>query len=313
MNLRRDDDTLGLSLASSGGANALSTGLARMEPTNGLAARIGKMVSENTAFEVIYWQAFPNDERATATASAFGNPIDANLTFGGLSYDNGGGAQLVDAFFQGTQAMSVTRSFDYRNFEFNLLRLPLSLSGCGNKGKTNVAFVAGFRYFQAEEGLDLFADLNNEIQGDDPNNELTYAIDTSNDLAGVQLGGLLNYQFTSRLYGQFGTKVGLYNNHMEQRQAIAGGNGLATVGGQAFDVTAEKDDLAFVAELDAGLAYSISAHWRMSLGYKMLAISSYADATSQLLNSFTIADAGQIMDHDSLILHGLFIGAEYAW
>ena len=278
---------------------------------NGLAARVGKMMNENTAFEVIYWQGFPNDERATVAASATGNPINANLSFGGLTYDNGGGAQPVDAFFQGTQSMSVTRSFDYRNFEFNVLRLPFSLSG--SNGKTNLALVAGFRYFQAKEGMDLFADLNNEVLGDDPNNELTYDIDTTNDLAGIQLGGLLNYQLTPKLYGQFGTKVGLYNNRMQQRQAVGGGNGLAMVGGQAFDVTAEKDDVAFLAELDAGLAYSFTDHWRMSVGYKMLTVSSYADASSQMLNSFTIGDAGQIIDNDSLILHGLFIGAEYAW
>jgi hypothetical protein len=303
LNLDRDDDNEGTILATSAGSTALTTGMSRMDRASGLAARIGKMMNQNTAFEFIFWQAFPSDEVSVAASSLTGNPIDANLAFGGLNYDNGAGVQPVDAYFQGAQSIELTRSFDYRNFEFNFLRLPFSLSGCGCNGRTNLALLAGFRYFQAEEGLRLFA----------PVDDVAYNVETTNDLAGIQVGGLLNYQLTRKLSGQFGTKVGLYNNSVEQRQRVSGGNGTATVGGQPFDVSSAKDDVAFLAELDAGLAYSFNPNWRMNVGYKLLTVSSYADAANQLPQSFTLSDAGQIQDNNSLILHGLFIGAEYSW
>ena len=311
LNLGRDDDTVGTALASSGGVDVLSTSSARMDRASGVGARVGKMINQNNAFEVIYWQVFPQDEVGFTAASITGSPIDANQSFGGLTYDDGSGAAPLDTFFQGAQSIAVKRKFDYRNFELNFLRLPFNLSGAS--GRATLALVAGFRYFEGAEGLELFADPFNETRGDDPASEVSYFVDVENQLAGIQVGGLGSYQLTDKLYGQFGTKVGLYNNHMTQHQSVSGGNGFGTLGGSKFDIASDKNDAAFLAEVDAGLAYSFTQNWRLNAGYKLVAVSSYADATSQLLRDFTVPAAKNIQDNNSLILHGFFFGAEYAF
>jgi|GEM_PF-4691708 len=311
LNLGRDDDNWGSTLASSGGIDALSTGSARMGRASGVGVRVGKMLNQNNAFEVVYWQVFPQDEVGFTAASLTGNPIDTSQSFGGLTYDDGFGATPLDSIFQGAQSMAVKRKFDYQNFELNFLRLPFNLTGAN--GRATLALVAGFRYFEGSEGFELFADPFNETRGDDPASEVSYFVDVENQLAGLQVGGLGSYQLTDKLYGQLGTKVGLYNNHMKQRQTVSGGNGFGMLGTSKFDVASDKNDLAFLAEVDAGLAYSFTQNWRLNVGYKLVAVSSYADATSQMLRNFTVPNAKDIQDNNSLILHGLFIGAEYAF
>lgn len=315
----RDDDNFNAPLVrnSTTGADILSAGgSARMGDTSGVGVRLGKMLNQNTAVEFVYWQLFPDDSTDFAQASVVGSTLNSNLAFTGLTYDStvGAGAVPVDDFFTDSQYMSITRSFDYRNFEANFLRLPYTLGSCG--GGARLALLAGFRYFQADESLKLFSDDLNEIPGDDPNHELCYTNEVENRLAGFQVGGLLNYQMTSRLSGQVGSKVGIYNNRMRQTQAVFGGAGGAIIASSAqpFGLVSKKDDVAFLGEFDAGLAYCVNSNWRLSGGYKVLAISGYADSVNQIPGNIAdISTTGLIQDNNSLILHGIYVGAEYSW
>ena len=84
--------------------------------------------------------------------------------------------------------------------------------------------------------------------------------------------------------------------------------------GQSFALENQKDDVAFLAEFDAGISYCLTPAWRLSGGYKVLAVSGYADSVSQFPNTFTsLVDAAEIKNHDSLILHGIYAGIEYSW
>jgi len=208
------------------------------------------------------------------------------------------------------------RTYDYRNFELNLLKMPFVCGGPGSRAR--LALLAGARYFRGDESFGLATDLLNETFGDNPNNELIYQNDVENHLVGFQLGALLDYQLISRVSGMLSWKVGVYNNHMRMEQAVAGGNGNAIVNagpftGQAFAVNSSKDDVAYLAELGAGLSYS--AHrWRVSLGYRAIAVSGFAQAISQIPYDFTdLASAAAIQDHDTLILHGAYSGLEFTW
>lgn len=324
MNLWRDDDNFGYPLATATanpGVPVLQTSGARMEDASGFGVRLGKMLNQNSAVEFIYWQVFPGDETAIAQNSVVGSTINSTLLFNDLTYDStvGAGAVPVQDFFTDSQYMSVTRTFDYRNFELNFLRLPYVFGGC-NTGKARLALLAGVRYFKADESLTLFSDDLNEIPGDDPNHELTYLNEVENDLVGFQVGGVLNYQVTSRLSGQFGSKAGIYNNRMKQTQAFSGGAGGALIGGagpdagQPFALVSKKNDVAFLGEFDAGVAYCVNSNWRLTGGYKVLAISGYADSVNQIPYTYnSLATTGLIQDNNSLILHGLYFGVEHSW
>lgn len=323
INLWRSDDNFGHPLAFDSAnptTTVLATGQARMQSSSGLGVRFGKMLSGNSAVEVIYWQVFPDDQTAIADAAVIGNPVTSSIDFNSLAYDNlgGGGAVPVNDFFTDAQSMSVTRSFDYRNFEINFLKLPFVYGGNPNS-RARVALLAGARYFQATEELEFFSDDLNNVRGDDPANELKLKTELYNHLVGFQLGCLFDYQFTCRLSGQLGSKVGIYNNHMRHVQSVTGDAGGADItagpnAGQTYGLDTKKDDVAFLGEIDAGLAYCLNSNWRLSGGYKLLALSGYANPTKQLPRSFDdLGAAGLIHNDDSLILHGAYVGAEYCW
>jgi hypothetical protein len=134
---------------------------------------------------------------------------------------------------------------------------------------------------------------------------------------------MLDYCITPRFSAQIGGKIGIFNNHQKQRQVVAslpGGAGGAMIAGtgpdagQPFGVETNKDDVAFMTEWDAGLAFNINQNWRISGGYKVLAIAGYVDSASQIPHRFdSLATAAAIKDNDSLILHGIYAGVEYAW
>lgn len=323
MRLWRSDDNFGHPLAIDSAnptTTVLASGMARMESANGLGVRIGKMLSGCSAVEFIYWQAFPEDKTAVADQAFVGAPITSVIDFNSLTYDNlaGGGAVPVNDFFTDAQYMSVTRSFDYSNFEINFLKLPFVYGG-NSCSRARVALLAGARYFRAAEDLEFFSDDLNNIPGDDPANEMKLHTELDNHLVGFQLGCLFDYQFSNRLSGQVGSKVGIYNNHMRHVQSVTGGAGGALVAagpnaGQVYGLDTKKDDVAFLGELDAGLAYCVNSNWRLTGGYKVLGVSGYANPLKQLPRSFdNLGAAGLIQNDDSLILHGAYLGAEYCW
>ena len=323
MHLWRGEDTVGEPLVfdSANPMNTvLGTGSARMSGDSALGIRLGKMRSPSSAVEFIYWQTFADDVTAVADASVVGAPVSSNIDFGSLTYDNlgGGGGVPVNDFFTDAQYISLTRSFDYRNFELNFLKLPF-VFGADPNSRARLALLAGVRYFHAAEDLELFGDDFNSIVGDDPANELRLQNELDNFLVGFQLGCLFDWQFAQGVSGQIGSKAGIYNNRMTHVQSVNGGAGGATIGtgafaGQFYGLDTEKDDVAFLAEFDAGLAYCLNANWRLTGGYKILGISGYAAATRQIPRSYdNVTAAGLIHNEDSLILHGVYAGAEFCW
>ena len=322
--LFRDDDLRGTVLGfddTDPDTPLLTTGTAHMKEASGFAVRVGKMLNACTAVEGIYWQVFPDDVTGQLfTATTPGN-VNSALAFTGLDYDNGdgGGAQPVDNFFTAAQLLEARRTYDYRNVELNFLRMPYVYGGPNSMSR--LALLAGARYFRGAESFTFAADLLDANFGNDPANELLYDIQVENHLVGFQLGALLDVNVTQRITGQINSKFGIYNNHMNIDQAVFAGNGGATINdpggpfdGQPFAVVSEKDDVAFLAELDAGLAYTYGCNWRFTGGYRVLAVSGYADAISQISRDFTdLSSAAFIQDHDSLVLHGAYGGIEYTW
>jgi hypothetical protein len=157
------------------------------------------------------------------------------------------------------------------------------------------------------------------VFGGDPTNEAYYDIDVENHLIGAQLGATGNWYWgRARFYGT--PKIGVFNNHINQLQRIQNVNGLATVdagnpfAGVAYDINNSKDDISVLAELDLGIDYRVSRHWSLNVGYRAVAITGVALATSQIPRDFAdIAGAQDINNDESLILHGGYAGATFTW
>ena len=315
----RDDDNRGVVLGYDDTnllSPGLSTGMARSENAGGFETRFGRMLGMNSAFEVVYWGIFPEPVTARLITGLIpGNAVSA-ISFAGLEYDNGSGAQPVDNYFQNTFMLEVRRDWEVNNVELNFLRLPFTLGGWG--GKSRLAALAGVRYIKADDYLFFGTDRTGANFGDDPANELAYEVDVKNELVGFQVGGLFDYAFSCRLFGHVNSKFGLYGNRMGLCQHVNCAT-PATVAsgpytGQVYYLNSEKKDMAFVGELDAGLSYALRPCWRVSAGYRVVALSGIALSTSQIPSDFTdLASAADINNTDSLIMHGAYIGSEFAW
>jgi hypothetical protein len=114
--------------------------------------------------------------------------------------------------------------------------------------------------------------------------------------------------------------MGVFNNHVNQMQRIYNVNGVAVVGsgnplaGQAYDINTTKDDVSFLAEIDLGLDYRMSRRWTLNFGYRAVALTGVALATTQIPRNFADIPGAQDIDNDeSLILHGGYVGATYLW
>ncbi len=243
----------------------------------------------------------------------------------------------------------VSRREEYHNAELNLLSGPLTSAstsgscggacgagscrpaglfgagacfGRGNRGRCGSRWVAnwvfGFRFFKFDEDISIFMDRDDNLVGS-TDFEINHDIDIENNLYGFQLGTDMNYGFTNCLHLEVGSKFGVYWNHATQDQLIYNLQGPAFVlpgTPQDFTVSSQEDDVAFLGELRVGFAYKVGSHFRFTSGYRAVAASGVATALGQLRQGRTLGSLASVADIDtdeSLVLHGAYVGTEFAW
>jgi hypothetical protein len=138
-----------------------------------------------------------------------------------------------------------------------------------------------------------------------------------NHLTGVQVGCTANYQHTCCLAFYCDGKFGIFGNHIRHHSQIYGPNGFAVVTpglpyeGQQYDIQTNKDDFSFLGELRLGLAYLVRPHWRLSAGWRAVAITGVALPETQIPRNFAdLPGVATVDSNGSLIVHGLQAGVE---
>jgi hypothetical protein len=176
--------------------------------------------------------------------------------------------------------------------------------------------LTGFRYLRFEDNISFASDPNDTIFTGEAD-ELHYNIDCDNDLWGWQFGGFGEKAIgASRLSLTFGAKAGLFLNDADARSTIGGSAGLATINngpnqGVAWDIESHDDNMATIAELQAGVAYAFLPTWRVRGDYRVIGISGVALPTNQIYQDLRgIQDVALISTNGDLILHGVFVGVE---
>jgi hypothetical protein len=239
-------------------------------------------------------------------------------------------------------AQRVRTNFKAQNLELNIIRFPVCNMSCGscdsgcNSGcnagcdpygceeqcKT-LAFSmygsAGVRYFRADDDFMYATEFNGTTQtafdgwSYDDDNELFYDVQVDNNLLGPQLGWTMNYCYCRWNFFMNST-FGVFNNYIEQNQRMwSGGGGTVYFYGsnEEFNVSSDKNDIAFLGELRLGGSYDFSCHWRGVLAYRAVAMTGVATSTDQIASDYSNAEWVQIIDSDnSMIVHGVQIGAE---
>ncbi|HEX6962435.1 MAG TPA: BBP7 family outer membrane beta-barrel protein [Lacipirellula sp.] len=262
-----------------------------------------------TGWEGVYWGLFPSDSSATVYNTDVTGNLDPILDFSQLDYNGGAASNYTNA----AMIHRLRRTSEIHNAEFN--RLWGVPTGCGPCSPWTIRTLAGFRFFRFEEGLEFGMDANDAMLTGEAD-ELYYTIDTENNLYGLQIGGMVERRAWGRLGLTAGAKAGVFGNDASAHSRIGGAAGAATVNngpnnGQVWDITAEKQDVAFLAEVRAGLTYQITPRWKAIGQYRVLGASGVALPTNQIYHDLRgVNDVQLLGTNGSLLLHGVFVGAE---
>jgi hypothetical protein len=243
-------------------------------------------------------------------------------------------------------AQRVRSNFQAQNLELNLIRIPIcGASSCGYSsdcddcngyGAANcapvcespisIATLCGFRYLRVDDDFQ-YATMWAIDDGTgtltppaytpwDGAGELYYDINVDNQLVGFQLGANMNYCISCKCNVFWNTNFGLYNNHITSYQRVYGELGPATwVGsGENVSVNSDKDDVAFVGEMQVGGSYDFTCNWRGILAYRAVAISGVALSVDQMPEDFSNQEQVALIDSNgSLIIHGVQAGVEFRY
>jgi hypothetical protein len=219
----------------------------------------------------------------------------------------------ASVFFDNAREHRVRRENDFHNFEVNLVDFSTQYDRT-----LRFQWLAGARWFRFDEYLQFASVAGGSEFGSNGGLDEAYLdLDVENNLYGFQIGGRADYRVghRCRLFG--GTKLGLFANEIEFDTRLYRGDGAVAVftsTGNAFDLSADKTDVSFLAQIDFGVGYDITKHLSAIIGYRAVALTGIALADDQV-PAFLAAenDWTDIDSSGSMILHGAFVGGEYRW
>lgn len=279
----------------------------------GAEIRFAMPLGCNRSFEAVYWGIYGGNEENTVFATDMVGALNTTFDFNLLQI----GTTNVNGLYDGAAAHRLRRQYDVHNVEFNFLCGGLPACGCSN---LTLGYMAGFRYVRFTEDFQYATASTDPVFGNDPANEAYYDIDLENHLFGLQAGLQADWLITPRLTSYGRAKFGIYNNYVEHRSVIYNVNGTAEfvpgvppLSGQPFDIISNTNAAATIGELDLGLSYRLSYHWRAALGYRGIAFAGVAIPTDQLPGYGRMPGVEGI-DHNSwMLLHGGYASIEYCW
>ncbi len=188
----------------------------------------------------------------------------------------------------GAATLDATYQSELQGFEINLRRR--CCSGC-------VTLLAGFRYVDLDERLDLVFDgviLNHWM--------------TMNDMYGFQLGGeAILYEHCCGLRIEGVGKAGIYGNNAKVGTRLDVVEVLVSQNGG-------MDHVAFLGELGLSVSYPITCCWRVRAGYHVM----WIDGVLLAANQVPITDPNNMMatnmfDYSDVFYHGASVMLEATW
>jgi hypothetical protein len=274
-------------------------------------------ITPTWACETVLWSLFPSAAEGATYDTDVAGSLNGILNWDSLTYNGAAAGTWVNNAY----VHQVTRDFDVYNVEMNLLCFPLGVAAsspcdpcCPPKMQMN--WLLGARFFQFTDDLVFTADTaDRQIDGDPE--EINYAIDVDNYLLGFQVGGRCQCYLTPRIRFNTAAMLGVFGNHIEHKSRIGGAAGDAVINngpnaGLAFNVSSDKDDVAFLGEARVGLSCQFTRCWSGTLGYRALAVTGVALPENQIYPDLRgIQDVAVVASNGSLILHGGYAGIEF--
>jgi hypothetical protein len=291
---RRDlEDDRGLSY-SPGGASLFSTD-SDWGTAGGAEVMLGRRRCNGFGWEARYWELFPDQSDIAFT----GTPVTVLTGLSDIYHTPS--ASSVSNLYDRATTHRLYRDNDISNFELNTLRNGGSFA-CG---QGSYELLGGFRWFEFDE------DLRYATNSTWPGHPIQFNYDTSvaNTLLGAQFGGR-----AERCLGLFNNRI----RHYQRMYDAAGGTDAqifaGPYNGTAYNIRSDKNDVAMLGELNAGLWYLVCQNFRVGVGYRAIGVSGIALAADQIPYNFTdLREIERINSNGSLLLHGATVGVQYSF
>ena len=305
-----EDDVV---LARNTAGDKLFTTDADEQTFDGYGVSLASRRSNGRGYAVEYWALNPG----SAAVSLTGGNVATELRGLDNLVHASSGRDLEDVY-SNTLTQTVVRDTDINNFELNMLQNAGTF--CTKRQRKGFyELLGGFRYFDFEESLQYQAFIDNAAFPLVPDS-FFHNISARNRLYGLQLGARNELCLGSKFRLFSGVKGGLFNNFVQTRQSITDANGeLAVVNsgpgmGRNFNYSDDKNDIAFLGELDFGILYQLSCRSRIRVGYRVLGVSGVALAADQITDRFDDPDTlSSANSNGSLILGGGYYGLEFCF
>lgn len=284
-----------------------------------------------------YWGLFSNPQSASLAAGPSGLQthlpfnVPSSITPGTIEGLELNGATVTD-LFANTSVHTLVRDQDFQNMEVNLFwfaiggsaRQPFAPdctdSQCWNISKQptganapwfqvpsrlRVSLFSGVRWFQYSDALTYSAQ------------DIRYDLQSQNDLWGVQSGAIAHWLASPRWGVWSSLNAGVYNNHLQTNSRIGDNVSEARIvssgstSGQPYRYSNAENSSAFLGETATGFAWHFARGWTFNASYRILGASQIGTTLGQIPSDFRFQEAATAKNDDSLLLHGVSVGATY--
>jgi hypothetical protein len=287
------------------GGMQLTTAAAGATWPGGVDLHLGRWLGpeQHHAVEAIYWGVYGLGSSATVTAdpaAILAIPQAPDIEVGGLT---------ADAYLDGASTQRISRADVINDVEINwvysLWDRPEFLP---RRRSVNLMWLAGFRFFQVNDTLSLVT-----TAGDPALGGLDLDVATNNNLYGGQVGAKFDWRFLPRLRLNAVPKFMIGGNAISNKTTLATDAGTSAIfpGGDPVAVRSTLGVFAWLGSIDTGLAWDVTEHWTLSMGYRVVGVGNIAQADGQWPTFIaTPASLSGLDAGSSTIIHGGFAGFE---
>lgn len=288
------------------GGTQLTTADAGANWSGGVDLRVGRWfgMRQQHAIELIYWGVYQIGGSANVTSAS--DSIEAIPQAPGVSV----GARPASDYLMSLSGQQISRSDIVNDVEINwvysLWDRPEFLP---RERVVNLMWLVGFRYFGVTDQLTL-----QNTPGTTSLDDLDFDVATANNIFGAQVGAKFDWRFLPRLRLNIVPKFMIGGNAITNTSALEEADGdyaVFTSDGGPVKVHSTLGVFSWLGSVDTGLAWDVTDHWSLWLGYRVVGVGNIAQADAQWPTTITSAGSlSGISAGSSTIVHGGFAGFE---
>jgi len=283
------------------GAGQLMTSDAVFGWPGGVDLHIGRWFGpqQHHAVELIYWGVYQMGDSATLTTPGIDAiPQAPTADVGGIPASD----FLIDAAQQRIERADVINDVEI-NWVYSVGDRPEFVP---RDRKVNLMWLAGFRFFQVNDQLTLTTGSGNPAIG-----AIDLGVATNNNLYGAQVGAKFDWRFLPNVRLNIVPKMMIGGNAITNTSSLAGADGTQATfsGGEAARAFSELGVFSWLGSVDTGIAWDVTDHWSLWLGYRVVGVGNIAQADGQWPALIVSPDSlGGISAGSDTIIHGGFAG-----